>query len=142
MWRAFCALVGHSILLAFVCLGWSASQPPSQPAKSVTGLFYPCSDILASPHTYVCTIGALRSLCFRHWPRSPCNTTILSEQVIGLGMGSWLDLWEKMIMYVLRYVSSACNFTLRSGVLASLMEALHWPNKDQPPVHLRASMRS
>ena len=33
-----------------------------------------------------------RSLCFPHWPRSPCNTTILSEQVIGFGMGSWFDL--------------------------------------------------
>ena len=65
---------------------------------------------------------------------------ILSEQVIGLGMGSWLDLWEKMIMYVLRHASCACNFTLHSGVLASLMEALHWPSTDQPAVNLKASI--
>ena len=64
--------------------------------------------------------STFRSLCFRHWPRSPCNTMIMSEQVIGLGMGSWLDLWEKMIMYVLRHASCACNFTLHSGALAHL----------------------
>ena len=81
----------------------------------------------------------LRSICFRHWPRSPCNTMILSEQVIGLGMGSWLDLWEKMIMYDLRPASCPCNFPLYSGVLASLMEVFYWPGTDQPAINQRAS---
>ena len=81
----------------------------------------------------------LRSICFRHWPRSPCNTMILSEQVIGLGMGSWLDLWEKNIMYDLRPASCPCNFPLYSGVLASLMEVFYWPGTDQPAINQRAS---
>ena len=74
--------------------------------------------------------STFRSLCFRHWPRSPCNTMIMSEQVIGLGMGSWLDLWEKMIMYVLRHASCACNFTLHSGALAhlSICSSCCWQN--------------
>ena len=55
---------------------------------------------------------------FLHRPGTSCNTVTLGEQVIKLGMGSWLDLWEKNSMYDLRPASCPCNFPLYSEALA------------------------
>ena len=58
---------------------------------------------------------------------------ILSEQVIGLGMGSWLDLWEKMIMYVLRNPSCACNVRLPLAQLFQVFDGSSYIPKAAHP---------
>ena len=78
---------------------------------------------------------------FLHRPGTSCDTVILGEQVIKLGMGSWLDLWEKNSMYDLRPASCPCNFPLYSEVLANLMEVFYWPGTHQPAVNQRASQK-
>ena len=78
---------------------------------------------------------------FLHRPGTSCNTVTLGEQVIKLGMGSWLDLWEKNSMYDLRPASCPCNFPLYSEALANLREVFYWPGTHQPAVDQRASQK-